>query len=78
MRLVKSVSGTWHIWHSDVYPYPLVRTDCDRLIKSKKFAEVEWTPLEPGERWTFPIGMSQREYDYAAWCTCCHWYRRQS
>jgi hypothetical protein len=77
MRLVKSVSGTWHIWHSGVYPYPLVRTDCDRLIKSKKFAEVEWTPLEPGERWTFPIGMSQREY-YAAWCTCCHWYRRQS
>ena len=75
LKLVKSVSGTWHIWHSDIDG--LARTDCDRLVKPRKYATIEWKHPSP----RFPVRSvidNGTTVFIKPWSCCCqcHWSKR--
>jgi hypothetical protein len=64
LEVVRSVSGTWHIWHSDIDG--LARTECNRLVKVWKRAQI-----------ARPAGLLPVLFARKKMCSECDWYRRK-
>jgi hypothetical protein len=65
MKFVRSVSGTWHKWIEDIDG--LARTECNRLVKPKKYVEAEHTSGQIVRR---PVVFGSG----AMCCGGCRWY----